>query len=150
MEYTELDIVIKDVKPFSEILIARLNDIDFETFEENTNGVKCYIQSQFFDLPKTQSILNKISTQTSLQYSINKIAQKNWNAEWEKNFHPIIINSRCSIRADFHQPLNNVEDEIIITPKMSFGTGHHETTSLMINELYHIDLKNTNLVLKHI
>ena len=64
MEYTELDIVIKDVKPFSEILIARLNDIDFETFEENINGVKCYIQSQFFDLPKTQSILNKISTQT--------------------------------------------------------------------------------------
>ncbi|MDA9325313.1 50S ribosomal protein L11 methyltransferase [Flavobacteriales bacterium] len=146
MEYTELDIVIKDVKPFSEILIARLNDIDFETFEENINGVKCYIQSQFFDLPKTQSILNKISTQTSLQYSINKIAQKNWNAEWEKNFHPIIINSRCSIRADFHQPLNNVEDEIIITPKMSFGTGHHETTSLMINELYNIDLKNTNVL----
>jgi len=146
MEYTELNVIIKDVKPFSEIIIARLNDVDFETFEENTNGVKCYIQSQFFDLQKTESILNEISTQTSLRYSINKIAQKNWNAEWEKNFNPITINSRCSIRADFHQPLNNIEDEIIITPKMSFGTGHHETTFLMINELYNIDLKNTNVL----
>ena len=140
MEYTELNIRLKDIDPFSEIIIARLNEIDFETFEEDTNGVKCYIQSKLFNKNKIDSILAKILTQTSLQYSINKIPQKNWNLEWEKNFKPVRINSRCIIRADFHPPYSDIEDEIIITPKMSFGTGHHETTYLMINELYNIDL----------
>ena len=140
MEYAELNIRLKDIDPFSEIIIARLNEIDFETFEEDTNGVKCYIQSKLFNKNKIDSILAKILTQTSLQYSINKIPQKNWNLEWEKNFKPVRINSRCIIRADFHPPYSDIEDEIIITPKMSFGTGHHETTYLMINELYNIDL----------
>jgi|TARA_B110000914_G_scaffold225162_1_gene245066 ribosomal protein L11 methyltransferase len=140
MEYTELNIRLKDIDPFSEIIIARLNEIDFETFEEDTNGVKCYIQSKLFNKNKIDSILAEILTQTSLQYSINKIPQKNWNLEWEKNFKPVRINSRCIIRADFHPPYSDIEDEIIITPKMSFGTGHHETTYLMINELYNIDL----------
>jgi ribosomal protein L11 methyltransferase len=140
MEYTELNIRLKDIDPFSEIIIARLNEIDFETFEEDTNGVKCYIQSKLFNKNKIDSILAEILTQTSLQYSINKIPQKNWNLKWEKNFKPVRINSRCIIRADFHPPYSDIEDEIIITPKMSFGTGHHETTYLMINELYNIDL----------
>ena len=145
MEYTELDIVIKDVKPFSEILIARLNDIDFETFEENINGVKCYIQSQFFDLPKTQSILNKISTQTSLQYSINKIAQKNWNAEWESDYEPVNIEGRALVRAPFHAAPPSGLD-IVIAPHMSFGTGHHDTTWLMIRTLLNLDVKGKKVL----
>mgnify|MGYP006086863441 FL=1 len=146
MEYTELNIRLKDIDPFSEIIIARLNEIDFETFEEDTNGVKCYIQSKLFNKNKIDSVLAEIVTQTSLQYSINKIPQKNWNLEWEKNFKPVRINSRCIIRADFHPPYSDIEDEIIITPKMSFGTGHHETTYLMINELYNIDLINKRVL----
>ncbi|MBT7897125.1 MAG: 50S ribosomal protein L11 methyltransferase [Flavobacteriales bacterium] len=146
MEYTELNIRLKDIDPFSEIIIARLNEIDFETFEEDTNGVKCYIQSKLFNKNKIDSVLAEIVTQTSLQYSINKIPQKNWNLEWEKNFKPVRINSRCIIRADFHPPYFNIEDEIIITPNMSFGTGHHETTYLMINELYNIDLINKRVL----
>ena len=146
MEYTELDIRIKDTNPFSEIIIARLNEIDFETFEEDQNGVKCYIQSKLFNKHELDSILDEISEQTSLQYSVNKIPQKNWNLAWEKNFKPIRINTRCAIRADFHPAYTDVEDEIIITPKMSFGTGHHETTSLMINELYSINIKNKSVL----
>ena len=146
MEYTELDIRIKDTNPFSEIIIARLNEIDFETFEEDQNGVKCYIQSKLFNKHELDSILDEISEQTSLQYSVNKIPQKNWNLAWEKNFKPIRINARCAIRADFHPAYTDVEEEIIITPKMSFGTGHHETTSLMINELYSINIKNKSVL----
>jgi ribosomal protein L11 methyltransferase len=146
MEYTELDIRLKDPNPFSEIIIARLNDIDFETFLEDENGVKCYIKSESFNEDNIKSIIDVVSQQTSLQYSIKKIPQKNWNAEWEKNFTPVVINSRCVIRADFHSPCKDIEEEIIINPKMSFGTGHHETTFLMINHLYSINLIDKNVL----
>ena len=80
MEYTELDIRLKDPNPFSEIIIARLNDIDFETFLEDDNGIKCYIKSESFNEDNIKSIIDVVSQKTSLQYSIKKIPQKNWNA----------------------------------------------------------------------
>ena len=146
MEYIEVDIELEKSEVFSDIVVARLNEIEFETYLEKNNGLKCYIQSKLFDKMKLDIELDKIKQFTKLNYNINHVAQKNWNEEWEKNFKPIQINSHCLIRSEFHNNNGNFKDEIIITPKMSFGTGHHETTFLMINELYNLDLKDKSIL----
>ena len=140
MQYIELDIKLDQIAPFSEIIIAKLDEINFETFQEYDRGVRCYIDSNKLDKKKTKLVLDEMSNKTKLAYSFNIMPQKNWNEEWEKNFQPIEINSKCLIRAEFHENYNRYEDEIIINPKMSFGTGHHATTFLMINEIYNLDL----------
>jgi ribosomal protein L11 methyltransferase len=146
MEYIEVDIEIEKSEVFSDIVVARLNEIEFETFLENDNGVRCYIQAKLFDKKKLDIELDKIKQYTKLNFNINHVAQKNWNEEWEKNFKPVQINSHCLIRSEFHNNSGNFKDEIIITPKMSFGTGHHETTFLMINELYDLDLNDKSIL----
>ena len=146
MEYIEVDIKIEKSEFFSDIVVARLNEIEFETFLENDNGVRCYIQATLFDKKKLDIELDKIKQNTKLNFNINHVAQKNWNEEWEKNFKPVQINSHCLIRSEFHNNSGNFKDEIIITPKMSFGTGHHETTFLMINELYNLDLNDKSIL----
>jgi ribosomal protein L11 methyltransferase len=146
MEYIEVDIEIEKSEVFSDIVVARLNEIEFETFLENDNGVRCYIQATLFDKKKLDIELDKIKQYTKLNFNINHVAQKNWNEEWEKNFKPVQINSHCLIRSEFHNNSGNFKDEIIITPKMSFGTGHHETTFLMINELYNLDLNDKSIL----
>ena len=146
MEYIEVDIKIEKSEVFSDIVVARLNEIEFETFLENNNGVRCYIQATLFDRKKLDIELDKIKQYTKLNFNINHVAQKNWNEEWEKNFKPVQINSHCLIRSEFHNNSGNFKDEIIITPKMSFGTGHHETTFLMINELYNLDLNDKSIL----
>lgn len=146
MEYIEVDIKIEKSEVFSDIVVARLNEIEFETFLENDNGVRCYIQATLFDKKKLDIELDKIKQNTKLNFNINHVAQKNWNEEWEKNFKPVQINSHCLIRSEFHNNSGNFKDEIVITPKMSFGTGHHETTFLMINELYNLDLNDKSIL----
>jgi len=146
MQYTELDIKLDQIVPFSEIIIAKLDQINFETFHEYDHGVKCYINSKELDKNKTKLVLDEISKQINLEYSYSIMPDKNWNEEWENSFKPIEINSECIIRAEFHKSSNSYKDEIIINPKMSFGTGHHETTYLMINEIYNLDL-NSKVVL---
>ena len=146
MEYIEVDIKIEKSEVFSDIVVARLNEIEFETFLENDNGVRCYIQATLFDKKKLDIELDRIKQYTKLNFNINHVAQKNWNEEWEKNFKPVQINSHCLIRSEFHNNSGNFKDEIIITPKMSFGTGHHETTFLMINELYNLDLNDKSIL----
>ena len=146
MEYIEVDIEIEKSEVFSDIVVARLNEIEFETFLENDNGVRCYIQAKLFDKNKLDIELDKIKQYTKLNFNINHVAQKNWNEEWEKNFKPVQINSHCLIRSEFHNNSGNFKDEIIITPKMSFGTGHHATTFLMINELYNLDLNDKSIL----
>ena len=146
MQYTEIDIKLDEVVPFSEIIIAKLDLLNFETFHEYDSGIKCYIKSDLLDMKKLKFVLSDLSQQTNLEYSSSVMPDKNWNEEWEKNFNPIEINSKCYIRSSFHKPNNNFEDEIIITPKMSFGTGHHETTFLMINEMYNLTFDNKSVL----
>ena len=146
MKYIEIDIKLEKSEVFSDIVVARLNEIEFETFLENENGVRCYIQAILFDKKKLDIELEKIKKFTKLNFNIKHVAQKNWNEEWEKNFKPVQINSNCLIRAEFHNNNGNFKDEIIITPKMSFGTGHHETTFLMINGLYNLDLNDKSIL----
>jgi ribosomal protein L11 methyltransferase len=112
-----------------DILIAQLSLLGFEGFEEQTDKLIACIPMQQFD---GASLLENISSRS---YSEKIIEQQNWNEEWEKSFQPVHIDDFCVIRASFHQPVQDVAHEIIITPKMSFGTGHHATTWLMIQQM---------------
>ncbi len=118
-----------------EILIAELSEINFNAFEENDNSLSAFIKEENFN----EEELNKILSEQKLFYKKILIEETNWNAKWESEFEPIIIKNFVAVRAAFHQPIKNVEHEIIITPKMSFGTGHHATTYLMLQQMQHIN-----------
>lgn len=129
--YIEYNFSISPLQPASEILIAQLGEVNFESFVETETGVKAYVQKEELveENVKTIQILN--SDEFEIEYVVTEIAQVNWNSEWEKNFKPIEVNGDCALRAPFHKPFN-VKYEIVIEPKMSFGTGHHETTFMML------------------
>jgi ribosomal protein L11 methyltransferase len=123
----------------SEILVAELGELPFESFIESDFGVVAYIQKQFWNenLLDDLHILN--SPEFVVSYTIEEIDQVNWNEEWEKNFEAIDVDGICHVRAPFH-PKTDAEFDIIIEPKMSFGTGHHETTHMMIQHLLETDV----------
>ena len=136
---------VKPVQSGSEILIAELGYAGFESFVETLDGVIAYIQqSEHFD-----SILESInilkSEEFEITYTFEIIMQTNWNAEWEKKFNPIVVGDQCAIRAPFHDPFD-VKYDIIIEPKMSFGTGHHETTHMMIEHILASDFTNKSVL----
>jgi ribosomal protein L11 methyltransferase len=124
-----------------EVIIALLGEMPFDTFEENETGVNAYIKEQDFSA-EIEVELNELSESLAFSFEKEKIAAQNWNEVWEASFEPIIIEDFCGIRADFHAPLQLVKHEIVITPKMSFGTGHHETTYQMIKTMRDIDFIN--------
>ena len=126
----------------AEILVALLAETGFESFEETDKSLKAYIQETNF----TENSLEDTLKIVPVNYAITVVPQQNWNAQWESSFEPIIVNDFVAIRAAFHQPVKNVEHEIIITPKMSFGTGHHATTYMMIEQMRGLDFTNKTVV----
>ena len=146
MEYTEIDIRLNPVVPFADILVARFNQIDFESYIEDENGVKAYVQTHLLDENTVKEIINEVAKLCNLSFSISKVKQENWNKNWENNFKPVHINDKCVIRAHFHNTFPDLEHEIIITPKMSFGTGHHETTFLVMNEMFAMDFTDKTVL----
>lgn len=147
MNYLQLNFETSDSQ-FSEMLIALLAQSGFESFEEETGSLKAYIKEENFDEVKLAGILKLIS----VKFSKTVIQQENWNAQWERSFEPILVNDFVhrapwvAIRAGFHQPVKNAKHEIIITPKMSFGTGHHATTYLMISQMSHLTFADKSVL----
>ncbi|WP_293891013.1 50S ribosomal protein L11 methyltransferase [Flavobacterium sp.] len=125
----------------SEILIAELGEKPFESFIETEQGFSAYIQKNLCNKDILDDIYLLHSPEFTISYTIEEIDQVNWNEEWEKNFEAIDVDGKCHVRAPFH-PKTNAEFDIIIEPKMSFGTGHHETTHMMIQHLLEIDVTN--------
>lgn len=123
----------------SEILIAELGEKPFESFIETDNGFSAYIQKDLWFEAILEDIYLLTSPEFKISYTIEEIDQVNWNEEWEKNFEPIDVDGKCHVRAPFH-PKTNAEFDIVIEPKMSFGTGHHETTHMMIQHLLETDV----------
>jgi ribosomal protein L11 methyltransferase len=126
----------------SELLIALLANAGFESFEETDTTLKAFIKENEFD----QTALDEIINPLNLTYTSSIIAQQNWNAQWESSFEPILVDDFVGIRAYFHQPITHVKHEIIITPKMSFGTGHHATTYMMIEQMEGLDFTGKTVV----
>ena len=143
--YLEYSFTITPKEPATEILIAELGNIGFESFVENENGVVAYVQKEMNNTHLLENIFILNSDEFVISYTKKEIAQTNWNAEWEKNFTPIQVDDLVSVRAPFHNN-PNLEYDIVIEPKMSFGTGHHETTHMMIQHLLKLDLKNKKVL----
>jgi len=143
--YIEYHFTITPKEPGTEILIAELGAVGFESFVENENGVTGYIQKEDWNPTLLDTIFVLNSDEFSIQYSKNEVEQTNWNAEWEKNFKPIQVDNLVSIRAPFHEN-SHLKYDIVIVPKMSFGTGHHETTYMMVQHLLALDLEDKKVL----
>jgi ribosomal protein L11 methyltransferase len=120
-----------------EIIMANLSEIDFYAFEQEESKLIAYIKEKDFNEEKLVEIL---ADHKNFKKAI--IEDENWNQQWEHHFQPVIIKDFVAIRAAFHQPIKNVKHDIVITPKMSFGTGHHATTFLMVTLMEKIDFQN--------
>lgn len=125
----------------AEIIIANLSEINFYAFEQEENLLIAYTKEEDFNEEKLKEILPEKNIFTK-----NIIEDENWNQQWESDLQPVIINDFAAIRATFHEPIKNVKHELIITPKMSFGTGHHATTFLMVELMGKINFKNKTVL----
>lgn len=143
--YIEYHFTISPLQPASEILVAQLGELNFESFTETESGLKAYIQKEELDRGLVDEIQILNSSEFEISYDVTEIPQVNWNSEWEKNFNPIEVNGECALRAPFHPPFN-VKYEIVIEPKMSFGTGHHETTFMMLQFILENDFKGKSVM----
>ena len=143
--YISYTFLVSPKEPATEILIAELGLAGFESFVENEKGVIAYIQQEDWN----ERLLDDINILRSEEFSITQekdvIEQTNWNKEWEKNFNPIQVDDQVSIRAPFHKN-PHLKYDIVIEPKMSFGTGHHETTHMMIEHLLDLDVNNKKVL----
>ena len=145
MNYIQVDIKLSEKEPYSDIITAKLNEIEFESYQQTDSGLQAYIQKIHFDEELLNDAFKILDKQVDFDFAVKEIQQQNWNASWEASFDPVYINEQCVIRADFHAPIN-LPFELIITPKMSFGTGHHSTTFLIANELFEIELKEKSVL----
>lgn len=143
--YIEYQFTIIPVQPWNDVLIAQLGEAGFESFVETETGVTGYILKSL----DNDSILDGVDVMSNelvnIAFAKAEIEPTNWNAEWEKNFNPITVDNRCEVRAPFHEA-TGVEYDIVIEPKMSFGTGHHQTTHMMIQHLLNEDLSNLKVL----
>lgn len=143
--YIEYTFKVNPLQPASDILIAELGEAGFESFVENEEGVLAYIQKNDW----SESILESVDILENeifkISFQVKEIEQENWNATWESNFNPIQVDNKCIVRAPFHEK-PNVEFDIVIEPKMSFGTGHHETTHMMLQHILDHDFEGKSVL----
>lgn len=145
MSYIELTLQIEP--DFSDILVAELAEIGFDSFIDTSDGIQAYVLSSDFNDNLLKQLMEHYANKTAISYSLKKIEKQNWNKEWESNFSPISVVDKVYIRATFHEPADDsYAHEIIITPKMSFGTGHHETTSQVLELQLEIDHSNKSVL----
>lgn len=137
MDFIEL--TVSAPPELAEILIAELAEVGFDTFEDNDAGFCAYTTEEAFNPDGIAEIMARYEALGELSHSHRTITRQNWNAEWEKNFQPLVIAERVSVRAPFHPKPEGVDYDIVIMPRMSFGTGHHETTALMIENQLDLD-----------
>ena len=140
MNYIEITIPATD-QEIKDQIIAALADIGFDGFEETDDAVKSFIVEDGFN----ENELTRLLQLHHLSFTKSIIQKQNWNKLWESNFEPVIVDDFVSIRADFHEPVKGVEHEILITPKMSFGTGHHATTFMMMQLMRNINFSNKSV-----
>lgn len=143
--YLEFNFKIQPLQPWNEILMAELIEIGFDSFTEEHDGILAYIQDELFNEDELKNVWLLNSEYVSISYTFQEMPNINWNEEWEKNFEPIYVADKVLIRAEFHEPNPNLH-EIVIQPKMSFGTGHHPTTHLMIQQMLEMDFSDKNVL----
>lgn len=143
--YLGYEFNVEPLQPATEILIAELGYAGFESFVENEKGVMAYIQKEEWHPNILDDIQILKSSEFTIEYTFGEIEQTNWNAEWEKNFNPIVVDDLVTVRAPFHD-IPTTKYDLVIEPKMSFGTGHHETTHMMIQHILKNDFKGKTVL----
>ena len=138
VQYLQFEVEAEE--KWREILIAFFASMDFDSFQETAAGFVAYLVEDNWNDAQRQQV-NELKKQYPFSYTQQRLESKNWNALWESNFEPIRIDNFCGIRADFHPPFETLEHELVINPKMAFGTGHHETTFMMIQLMQQLDFK---------
>src|SRR5688572_8982257 len=141
-----IEVTVHTTPDYADMLIAEMGECGYEAFIDTEDGFSAYITEDQFSEQQLHAVLDKYRTYTPLSHEIQKIEKQNWNEEWEKNSEPLIIGNVCSVRASFHPKPENVTYDIVINPKMSFGTGHHETTTLMLENQLALDHKNKTVL----
>ncbi|MEO6134315.1 MAG: 50S ribosomal protein L11 methyltransferase [Ginsengibacter sp.] len=124
-----------------EILIAELSEMQFYAFDEEDHFLNAYIKEEDFEEEKFLIIIGEAKN-----FAKSFIEEENWNADWESSFQPVVINDFVSVRANFHEPVTSVKYDLVITPKMSFGTGHHATTFLVISQMQDMDFAKKSVL----
>ncbi len=143
MNYYQISVQVAPEK--AELLMAELFNAAAEAFVETEDGFEAYIASKDYN-PDTEQQIRELINKYDGSFSSNLIQDQNWNAQWEASFSPIIVDQFCGIRAGFHNPIPNVEYELIIDPKMAFGTGHHATTYMCIKLMEDLPIANASVL----
>ena len=147
MNYYELSFSVEDEEGYRrDLLINALGEIGFDTFEEIGDGFNAYIPVDAFNEEVLTATLNPFYEQFPFSHKATFIEQKNWNEVWESNFEPLVIGDQISVRSTFHEPRADVEYEIVIDPKMAFGTGHHQTTSMILQLMLDEDFSDKKIL----
>ena len=145
MNYIEYDFTVSPTEMGAEILTAELAEVGFDSFVDTPTGVKAYISKDLWREDILEDIYLLSNPEFTISYQVTEIEQINWNEEWEKNFSPIVVENLCTVRANFHS-IPSTPYDIVITPKMSFGTGHHETTYMMLQQLIPLSLQEAKVL----
>jgi ribosomal protein L11 methyltransferase len=152
MHYTELTFLISPVMPWREILMVELGELGYDSFQEGFTDpggergeLKAYIRSDRFDAAALPGLLALRDPHASVTWTSMEIAPRNWNAEWERSFQPVELDRDIRIRAEFHPAAEGFAHELVITPRMAFGTGHHATTRMMLKAMMAVDLQDKDV-----
>ncbi|RZF61568.1 50S ribosomal protein L11 methyltransferase [Sphingobacterium corticibacterium] len=147
MKYSSVAFTSSSIEDWQrDLLIDSLGTIGYDTFEQLEQGFIAYIPTVSLDVQALETMLLQEAVGFDIHYTIKEIEDQNWNELWESNFQPIMVDDICYVRATFHAPKPDVPYEIIIDPKMSFGTGHHQTTSMMLSYILENDFKDKEVL----
>lgn len=144
MDFIEVEVKCRE--EFREILMAEMSEVEYNTFMETDLGFIAYIEQDKFSKETIKTVFETYSAVVQIEYTTTFVKDKNWNEEWEKNYDPVIIDDKCLIKASFHNLEKKYPYEILINPRMSFGTGHHETTYLMGSHQLDMDFKGKEVL----
>jgi len=140
MQYIQVTFSFTTIQEYQQdLLISELADIGFNTFEDTDNGFSAFVDYASYSQETLAEALAQFDGEFEYVFTVTEIAAENWNEEWEKNFEPLIIDERCYVRATFHADQPHYKYQIVIDPKMAFGTGHHQTTTMMMQYILDAD-----------
>lgn len=147
MQYIKAIFKFEGIEDYQQdLLISDLADSGFDTFEDSENGFTAFVIKDNFSEEDLKKLLGNYAEDFQTSYILEDVADENWNAEWEKNFSPLIIDDVCYVRATFHEPKPSYPYEIVIDPKMAFGTGHHQTTTMVMQYILAADIKDKEIL----